>query len=297
MTSRRGEVTLRVGANITGALNSLDRLRQNARRVARDIDNASLGSAGRAGRIGGGIGRGIGRGGIGVGGVALAGFGAQAGFAIFEQVVEKMLELFEDTPILEEFTDALDLIFKVLGPLVGVLLQALTPALQALEPALYALVPALAPLIEIFGVTLYTAVRLLVPVIEFLAPLIQKATESLRTFVVEGIQWMLEEINKVIRFFGGEGIDLGFLEEFAVNTLDRAKTELAEAERLRELEDRVKSRTRGARTDSRRERRPDEPPGPESIARVDARVIIDGQTVSRSIQRHRTRRMELGGIV
>ena len=81
----------------------------------------------RAGAAVGRVGSGLGRGARGAGGVVGRGAGLGAGAAIFEQLIMKIFELFEGTPVLEEFIEALDEIFKAAGPVIGILLKALTP--------------------------------------------------------------------------------------------------------------------------------------------------------------------------
>ena len=63
----------------------------------------------------------------------------------------KIFELFEGTPVLEEFIEALDEIFKAAGPVIGILLKALTPVIKALTPAIEPLARAMVPLVELLA--------------------------------------------------------------------------------------------------------------------------------------------------
>ena len=102
--------------DISDVTRGLNRIEQQARRAGSTVGRVG----GGLGRAGGGLGRTVG-----------AGAGIGAGLAIFEQAFQKIFELFEGTPVLETFVMALDGIFKAAAPLIGVLLEGLTPILLA----------------------------------------------------------------------------------------------------------------------------------------------------------------------
>ena len=186
MTTRGGDATLRVGANISGALSALSQLQDRARSVGRSINNVSGGSIGAVGRAG-----------VGVGNIVGAGFGLQAGFAVFEQLVERIFELFEDTPVLEKFTEAIDAIFKAMAPLIEVLLLAFIPILQELLPVIEELVPAFIPLIRALGDSLLLALQLLLPLVVEAAPLIESFA-----LAIEHVVGVLRDVAEFLGLIG-----------------------------------------------------------------------------------------------
>lgn len=180
MTTLRNDLVVRLDAG---------RFTQGVGRLARAVDrlDGKLGSANRrVGALGGGLGK-----------TLLAGGGIGAGAAVFEKIIEKILELFENTQVMQDFTDALQLVFKAAGPLIGVLLNSLTPAIVALTPAIAPLARAIAPLVELLGANLYIAVKVLTPVITLLARGLATLTGAIRDTVFGGIEWVVRQINKL----------------------------------------------------------------------------------------------------
>lgn len=232
MVTRGGNASLRIGADISGALQQLERLQNRGRQVGRTLNNLSGGSLGAVGRTaGGGIGR-AGRAGAAVGNIAIAGAGLSAGFAIFENLVERLLEVFEDTDILDDLTMAFQTLFVALGPLVGVLLTSLTPVVAALAPAIAPLAEALAPLIEILGVNLLLAVQLLTPLIQLVAKGIDFLATRLRDFVFG----LLERIGRALSRIPGVNIDLS---GFQQDQFGEAQRQLAQGRDRREAQERL----------------------------------------------------------
>ena len=139
----------------------------------------------------------VGRVGAGVGRAVSAGAGIGAGAAIFEMLFQKVFEIFEGTPILVTFTEAIDQLLKAFGPVIGVLLTALLPVIEALTPAIEPLARAITPLIELLGTGLLVAVQLMVPGITLLATGLEVATTFLRDFVTSGIEFLVSQLNKL----------------------------------------------------------------------------------------------------
>ena len=124
--------------------------------------------------------------------------GLARGWPSFEQLIEKIFELFEGYPGVDTRSRmALDTLFKAFGPVVGVLLESLTPVIKALTPAIEPLARALIPLVEIFGVNLLIAVTLLTPLITFAAKGIAFLTTGLQTFINAGINFVIDQLNKI----------------------------------------------------------------------------------------------------
>ena len=151
----------------------------------------------RAGAAVGRVGSGLGRGARGAGGVVGRGAGLGAGAAIFEQLIMKIFELFEDTPVLEEFIEALDEIFKAAGPVIGILLKSLTPVIKALTPAIEPLARAMVPLVELFGAGLLIAVELITPAIILFAGGLERVTTFIRDTALAGFRFIVEQLNKL----------------------------------------------------------------------------------------------------
>ena len=213
MVTRRGEATLRIGADIRGVLAGLSRIEDRARQTQRRLNNVTAGGAGAIGRGA----RGIGRGGLGAGSLIGAGFGVGAGLAFIEQIVERVIELFEDTPVFEEFTKALTSLFEAVGPLIGVLLSALTPILLALVPIIEALVPAFEPLLHILGQAILEAVLALTPALLELIPALQPLIEIFGA-ALAGALFILEPI------LGLVAKGFGFLTDALLFLYGKAKT-------------------------------------------------------------------------
>lgn len=248
MTTR----TLRVRADISGALNALDRLQNRGRRVSRQLNNLSGGTAGRT--IGGV------RGGLAGGGrIALAGAGIGAGAAIFEKLFESLFELFEDTPILEGFTASLKELLKAVAPVAGVLIGTLTPIIKALAPVAESLAVALAPLIELLGAKLLLVITILAPPISKLAEGLGFLFRHIRDFVVAGlppiIDFMEAAVRKVVDFLNKlPGIDIELpeapifeLPEFRTDQLDASRQQVNTAIARREREEREREEAQSAR--------------------------------------------------
>ena len=266
----RGEVTLRIGADVSGAFRSVNRLFDHAEQRARQLDA-------RTGGIGSGIGRGIGgagRGGIGVGQIALGGFGANAGFAIVEQLIERVLELFEDTQLLDDFSAAMTTLFEAFGPVVGVLLDVFTPILLALVPVFDALVPAITPLIELLGFGLLAAILVLTPIIELLARWFGIVAGAVRDFIGGALLRFLEILNA----FPGIDIDLDPLRELIDGTdrLAESQRQLTDAQRARREEDEANQRSIMDALNSRFDR----VTTPLSILEAGGRVTGDGRVLA-----------------
>ena len=159
----------------------------------RRIEMQSRRAGAAVGRVGGGLGRGA----RGAGGVVGRGAGLGAGAAIFEQLIMKIFELFEGTPVLEEFIEALDEIFKAAGPVIGILLKALTPVIKALTPAIEPLARAMVPLVELFGAGLLIAVQLITPAIVLFARGLEKVTMFIQNTVLAGFRFIVDQLNKL----------------------------------------------------------------------------------------------------
>lgn len=229
---RRGEATFRVDADVRGAVAQLGRLKNEAREVVRDLNRASGGTLGLAGRgVRGGF-----RAGRAAGGTVAAGFGLQAGFAVFEQLIERLFELFEGTDILEVFNQAFKELFVAIAPVVGVLLEALTPVVKALTPAFVAIARAITPLIELLGGGLLFVVEALTPLIELLAGWFEFLANLLQD-VVFGV---LRTIANVLNAFGA---NITLPEAAGGDSFNRAAGQLADVERRRLEEER--SRVQG----------------------------------------------------
>ena len=271
----RGTATFRVNADVRGAVAQLGRLQDRARDVVRDLNRASGGSLGLGARAAGGVARG----GRAVGGTVAAGFGLQAGFAVFEQLIERLFELFEGTEILETFQEAFGELFTAIAPVVGVLLQALTPVIKAITPALVALAEAFSPLIELLGGGLLFAVQALTPIIVFLAGILEFLAVRIRDFVIGIIRRVIELLNRIpgvnidsdelptSRRDRGEGDD----------PFERAAGQLAEAERQRAMAETERTRqmnnNRASTPGFNNQRLGDT---------IQTQVIIDGEVLARS---------------
>ena len=168
--------------DISDVTRGLNRIEQQARRAGSTVGRVG----GGLGRAGGGIGRTVG-----------AGAGIGAGLAVFEQLIERIFELFEDTPVMEQFITALDGIFTAAGPLIGVLLESLTPILLALTPAIEPLARALVPLVELFGAGLLIAVQLITPAIILFAEGLEKVTTFIKNTVLIAFQFVVDQLNKL----------------------------------------------------------------------------------------------------
>ena len=185
MTTGRG-ISFNASLDISDVLSDFRRIEREAAQTARKVANVGRGVGGAAGRGLGGAGR-----------TVAAGAGLGAGLAVFEQVFERIFELFEGTPVLETFTMAIDTLFKAFGPVVGVLLESLTPVILALTPAIEPLARALIPLVEILGTNLLIAVTLLTPLITLAANGIEFLTTGLQTFINAGINFVIDQLNKL----------------------------------------------------------------------------------------------------
>ena len=181
-------MTTRSGIQFTADLDASD--------VFRTFDRIGREARGLGGRIGG-IGGTVGRAGGGLGAAVGAGAGLGAGIAVVEQFFERLFELFEDTPVMEDFLTALDDIFRAAGPLVGVLLKGLTPVLKALTPVIGPLAEAFAPLVELLGTNLLAAVTLLTPLILPLAQGLGAVARAINEGVTAAIQFLVDQINRL----------------------------------------------------------------------------------------------------
>lgn len=273
MTSRAA-FTFRVNANIQGALGELRRLEGEARATARQLNNVSGGLAGRG--IGG-TARGIGAGARTIG----AGAGLGAGIVIIEQLFERLFELFEDTPILEQFISVAEELFRAAAPLVGVLLHALLPVIQALTPAIAPLVEALAPLIELLGGALLVTVKLLTPLLIEMARAIEIVVTALRDAVFFIIRRVVGTLNRI----PGVNIDLPDLQQ---DTLGESRRQLEESRRRAEAEERQMSRA-GTGGDSRTF---DSPIPRELVAPIT--IVIGNDIIQRETRRQSLRDRDLG---
>lgn len=158
----------------------------DVRRGFREIDRLARNAGGSFGRLNAGIGR-----------TVAAGAGLGAGVAVIEQFFERLFELFEGTPVFQQFTMALDAALQAAAPLVGVLLNSLTPVIVALTPAIAPLAQALTPLIELMGVQLLVAVQLITPGIQLFAGALERVTTFIRDVVVSGVQLLVDGLNKL----------------------------------------------------------------------------------------------------
>lgn len=286
----RGQGTLRINADISGALRSLERLQDRARQVGRNLDNLSGGTLGAAGRVGGGAVSRAGAVGAGVGRTVGAGLGIGAGLAFAEQLIERIFELFEGTDILENLTMALMVLFEAIGPLVGVLLNALTPVILALAPAIAPLAVALAPLVELMGGVLLIAVQALTPLLGHLATGLEFVATRLRDFVFGLLERIADALNRI----PGVSIDTSGLQR---NTFDEAARQLQQAQADRAAEERMREMAaaeRERRADQRQVAREQR----ESFNRMNevcARLEIDGEVIATRTTRTNTFRRE-GGL-
>ena len=290
MVSRGGQGTLRINADISGALRSLERLEDRARGVGRRLDNLSGGTLGAGARIAGGVGgRAAGVAG-GVGRTLGAGFGVGAGLAVFEQLVQRIFEQFEDTEILENLTDAFMLLFTALGPLIGVLLNALTPVIVALAPAIAPLAEALAPLVELMGGGLLFAVMALTPLLTLTAEGIAFVSVRLRDFVFG----LLERVANALNRIPGVEIDLSNLQR---DTFREAGRQLQEAQAGRAAEERMREMAAAERERRRAEREAERETrdAMRSMGEICARLELDGEVIATRTTRTQTFRDE-GGL-
>ena len=198
---------------------------------------------------------GVGRAGRGISNTLAAGAGVGAGMAVVERIIDELFQLFEDTDVMEQFTTAMKTLLQAAAPIVGVLLSALTPALIALTPAIEATARALAPLVELLGGVLLAAVKLLTPALVLVARLLEWLTTAARNLV-----------NSVLGVFGVNAGNIGF-SGAAQQLTDKAARDAMDAAPA----------TSG-----------------NEVIQVDARVIIDGQTVDSSVQNSWQRSRELG---
>ena len=83
------------------------------------------------------------------------------------------------------------------APLIGVLLQALTPAIVALTPAIEPLARAITPLVELLGIGLLGAVLLLTPAITLAANGIEKITSFIRDATLNTIDFVIRQLNRL----------------------------------------------------------------------------------------------------
>ncbi len=237
MTTR----VLRVRADISGALTSLQRLQNQGRRTARQLNHigggapgAAIGGARRVGGLGGGLGR-----------AALAGAGIGAGAAIIERLLESLFELFEGTDTLELFAGALKELLAAASPIAGVLIRALVQPLRQLLPTVGPLVQALAPLIELLGGALTAVITLLAPLIIQLAGGLEGLLTRIRDFVLGALPGIVEFVESATRYIvrwlnrlPGVNIELpdNFLElpDIARDTLDEVRADLTANRAARE---------------------------------------------------------------
>lgn len=264
MTSRDIRANLRVGADVTGALASLERLRDRAEGIGRRLNNLSGGSLGRAGA---GV-RGVGRRGGGVGSILIGGAGLGAGAELAEQLLERLFELFEDTPVLEKFINTMDRLLQAAAPIAGVLIDSLTPAFDALLPVIPPLVTALAPLIQLLGTNLAFSIQVLTPL---LIPLINGFTTvalGVQRIVTGILQRVVDFLNSIEIF--GQGFDI----------------QLPQFTRLEDITQQLE--------DAARRRDGDDPDDPDINVVVEAPVIVDAVTIRQVTRRETTRRREFG---
>ena len=185
MTTGRG-ISFDANLDISDVLSDFRRIEREAAQTARKVASIGRGAGGAAGRGLGGVGRTVG-----------AGAGLGAGAAVFEQLIMKIFELFEDTPVLTNSPKRLIRFSRRSGPWSGSCLKGLTPVIKALTPAIEPLARALIPLVEIFGVNLLIAVTLLTPLITFAAQGIAFLTTGLQTFINAGINFVIDQLNKI----------------------------------------------------------------------------------------------------
>ena len=294
MTTRNVEATLRVGADISGAIASLARLQDRAQRVGRDINRATAGGAGAAAGAVGGAGRGIGT----IGRTVAAGAGIGAGLAAAEQLFARLFELFEDTPVLEMFTDSMNTLLQALAPIAGVILQALTPAIQALEPALTALAPAVAPLVELLGAGLLFAIQALTPAIEVVATAMGAVNRFVRNTIISLLEWLGRQLER-LPFGIGERINID-LSGLQTDTFAGIQQQLRDVERQRAddmamMADRAAADARAREDALRRElEAADRCPPQEINVTVPTRVNVDGDSIRTVIRRDGVRESEYG---
>ena len=261
-TSRRTDINVNVGADITDAMGGLRRLGNEATQLQRRLDQATGGNLSRGGRIGGAFGRGAAAG-VGIVG---AGAGLQAGLAVLEQLVERLIELFEGTEIFDNFVEAGQSLLQALAPVIGVLIQGLTPALQALQPLLVQLAVSLSPVIEQLTLGLTDLIAALVPV---LIPAVQILGVAL-TALASIVRVLAQAISAVIGIIpgrdtvGGAG---GIAYQVATRQLEQARV-AREAEEMPTVENRIENR-----------------------------IIIDGQIVEDTSLRRRRLNADLGKVI
>ena len=157
MVSKNVGVDIDVDVDAKEAIRELNKLQTAAQKAGRAIGGA-------------------GKGGLSIGGAIAAGGGIGAGLEIVSQLMEKLFETLENTGVMETFTEAIDLVFKAIAPLAGVLLDSLGPVLVALTPSIAKLAEALAPLIQILGTSLLISIQLLIPPLDAAIFVIEKLT-------------------------------------------------------------------------------------------------------------------------
>lgn len=192
MTSRtNNDATIRVGADIRGALGQLRRLEDHARGTARKLNNVTGGLLGGGARAGaGGLGR--------AGSILTASAGLGAGLAIVEKLFETLFSRFEETPLLEKMTSALGTMLDAVVPLAGIIIESLTPVLKELTPLIGPIAEAFAPLAQLLGGALATALKiitpLLIPLIKAIGIFVQAARDAV-FFILDKI---VGGINRVL---------------------------------------------------------------------------------------------------
>ena len=290
MTTRNVEATLRVDADISDAVADLARLRDRAEQVGRDINRATAGTAGAAvrttGRAAGGIGT--------IGRTVAAGAGIGAGLAAAEQLFARLFELFEDTPLLEDFTGAFQTLLRAIAPIAGVVITALTPAIEALEPALTALAPAIAPLVELMGAGLLLAVKALTPAIELIARAMEYVNRFVRDVVIGLLDWLGRQLSRI------PGVDIDLAGSVRTDTFAGVQRQLEDVERQRAMDmaamaDRAAADARAREESLRQELAASRPCPPQNISvTLPTRVQIDGDSLRTTIRRDSVRESEYG---
>ena len=189
----RATASFNITADIRGAIDGLRRIDNYARDVSTRVNRLSGGSLGLGVRA---AGAGV-RAGRAAGGIVGAGFGLQAGFAVFEQVVEQIAELFEGTPIMEEFIQTIKDLFIAIAPLIGVLLEVLTPIIKALTPVITELALAFTPLLRILGGNLLVIIQLLTPLITVMANVLEFLLRKFEQFIGDIINAVVKQLNRI----------------------------------------------------------------------------------------------------
>ena len=209
--------------------------------------------------------------------------GVWAGIAIVEQLIQRIFALFEGSDVLENFASAMETALVSAAPLIGVLLQALTPAIVALTPAIEPLARAITPLVELLGIGLLGAVLLLTPAITLAANGIEKVTSFIRDATLNTIDFVIRQLNRL------PFVDIQFDVNALAGSFDRAAASIRNVSDAADREsERVVARSR---ISDGQQRQIAPVSGQSDFSPVDVSVFvgIDGKEVASEITRQQQR--------